>query len=796
MKRDAIGYLAMAIQGLPGVLSAGCSTLLCLSVSVGQASAGAGNRGGVTSPGTANSVNYLQTAIHGAELRLWINNRMSLGRQAFDDPFENGAVSWPGLGLGMQYGRDENIEHLFGAGPWIGGLVNGITYVLQGYSSDGQKHFAPDQENPRRAMIMRTAARDSFLYPNRRGCDDDGDGLVDEDPRDGMDNDGDWDPLWNDVGSDGVPDINEVGCWGGYDAATNPDPAFDNYEPENPDLCHPDSAGNHPMKSDPYRYTEHNGIPDSGEPNVDEDYAAISDDDQSASAENIYPPSASDRAGIKIIQRCMSWYNSWAGGIIPIEYTFVNIGDSSIADVYLGFFADMDVGPVDRGDYYYRNYCCYIESLRTVYVHNPLDRGSTPAGVTLLDATGGLDSQQVYVSTWDFSGWDSRNPPESWYRLMSGAEPYFLTHRCQSIHDLGDTRFLISVGPFRDMKPGDTLTLTIAFVAGETVYGGGSSLVAQAARAIVLSKRGYVQPTPPPSPALSLSQGDRRIELNWGSANMKRHPMKMWDLYSQTAGSYPPDHWRREDPSCDEVENALPCEVHSPCLPAQTVPGGRIFEGYRLYRSEDRWDYPGSQTFSLIREYDLDDEFGYNFGIDTAYIDSNLFPGKRYWYAVTSFGIPEIVTLTIKTADGAIVEDRISVDGLESTFYENVARLDLKYSAGEQVGDVKVVPNPYRADQDYTLEGGGWEGYGRNWNEYRRVLKFIHLPRSCTIRIYALTGDFVKTIKYVAPATNPNQGELDWDMISDGGYFIASGVYIYSVESDLGTQFSKFVVIR
>jgi len=142
MKRDAIGYLAMAIQGLPGVLSAGCSTLLCLSVSVGQASAGAGNRGGVTSPGTANSVNYLQTAIHGAELRLWINNRMSLGRQAFDDPFENGAVSWPGLGLGMQYGRDENIEHLFGAGG-------------SGDSSTGSHMFFRDIQAMGRSILPR-----------------------------------------------------------------------------------------------------------------------------------------------------------------------------------------------------------------------------------------------------------------------------------------------------------------------------------------------------------------------------------------------------------------------------------------------------------------------------------------------------------------------------------------------------------------------------------------------------------------------------------------------------------------
>ena len=37
---------------------------------------------------------------------------------------------------------------------------------------------------------------------------------------------------------------------------------------------------------------------------------------------------------------------------------------------------------------------------------------------------------------------------------------------------------------------------------------------------------------------------------------------------------------------------------------------------------------------------------------------------------------------------------------------------------------------------DYTYENGGWEGRGRDWNETKRLVKFIHLPRKCTIRVF------------------------------------------------------------
>ncbi|MCK7521820.1 MAG: hypothetical protein MZV64_31150 [Ignavibacteriales bacterium] len=39
--------------------------------------------------------------------------------------------------------------------------------------------------------------------------DDDGDGMIDESQEDGIDNDGDWNPLINDYGIDGIPNTGD-----------------------------------------------------------------------------------------------------------------------------------------------------------------------------------------------------------------------------------------------------------------------------------------------------------------------------------------------------------------------------------------------------------------------------------------------------------------------------------------------------------------------------------------------------------------------------------------------------------
>jgi hypothetical protein len=109
--------------------------------------------------------------------------------------------------------------------------------------------------------------------------------------------------------------------------------------------------------------------------------------------------------------------------------------------------------------------------------------------------------------------------------------------------------------------------------------------------------------------------------------------------------------------------------------------------------------------------------------------------------------------------------------------------------------NVKVVPNPY-------IIFNGWEK-----TSDLRYVRFTHLPNECTIRIYTLAGDLVKVIKHKDTNLQPlDQGGTEtWDFTNQSpgasqtqssGQLIASGVYVYHVQSPVGECVGKFVFIH
>lgn len=769
----------------------------------------------------------------GYAMRVWMSNCMTMGIQAWDPspvPIEDCSV-----GIGADYPVGSCIEHLYGAGPWIGGIINGKRYVDEGYNGDdARSEFIPERWDTARDRIWHThTGLESYdpngysgyymrkgIQVNRRGYDDDGDGKIDEDELDGLDNDGDWsrDPvthaliyddkgnLYDDIGADGLADSEEVSCDGkAYDAVTNPDPAYDNYDRNGLDKCHYDGNGNYLKKNDKNRYTQNNGIPDHGEPHVDEDYGAVSDKDYYITATDTFKSftvGGHAPMGVKVFQKVYSWDQDFAEGVMPMDYYFINIGRNTIRDVYVGFFADMDVGPVDVSSYYAHDFACYFPDLRTAYIHNAQDRNTTPMGLTVLSTPRRLDSLQ-YVFQWH--GFNEPGTQDSLiYSWMSGeAFPNQLIKPCQSPSSTSDTRFFFSFGQkrddptpsiFKEFKPGDTLKITVALVGGEAVDEGPNNLKENAEKAIKLAKRGFQPPINLPSPPLKVTEGFKKVKLEWGihvdTTGRALNPLEVWDDSSQLAQSYPDTSWRRINPPCNIVPHR--------CIDGKLT-GGRIFEGYRLYRSEDPNDQPNSKSWTLLKQFDLPgDAYEYNVGLDSVFVDSNLVRGKRYWYSVTSFGIPDITVLEIPDSVG-VHYDTLYAQNAESPFSGNQQRVDLLFSAADTLGKVLVVPNPYRVDQDYTFESGGWEGRASSWTEDKRLVKFIHLPRKCTIRIFTLAGDQVTTLNYDAGANHPGHpdaGEIEWNLLSESGRALASGLYVFTVESDLGTQVGKFVLIR
>ncbi len=147
----------------------------------------------------------------------------------------------------------------------------------------------------------------------------------------------------------------------------------------------------------------------------------------------------------------------------------------------MGFFIDMDVGPVSSPNYANNNYSCYFDSLMTAYIHNPIDRGSTPLGITVI-ATPKPLSQIDFIYQWfNFTTRPIPNQDDSTlYSWMSGEPfPNNLIATCESPTAPSDTRFLLSFGPFDDFLPGDTLNVSIALVGGEGVEDGPNNLKEQ-----------------------------------------------------------------------------------------------------------------------------------------------------------------------------------------------------------------------------------------------------------------------------------------------------------------------------
>ncbi|HTK82095.1 MAG TPA: hypothetical protein VL633_07365 [Bacteroidota bacterium] len=770
---------------------------------------------------------WAKKALQGFTMQMWISNQLSLGQAAWqpNNPPIDGPCERFGGGLGLVYpvGSPTCIEHLFGAGPMIGGLVQDpgsgtyVRRVSEGFNgSDSRTEFFPEIKDTARDRIWVTNKTDLFLDHNfnpprvlsrpvnQKYCDDDGDGKVDEDELDGMDNDGDWVMLTDDIGTDGIPDSLEVGCKGAYDPVNNPDPAYDNYEPLKLDLCHPDpNTGAFRRKNDKNLYTEKNGLPDHGEPHVDEDYGAVSDNDLYLSVTDTatsFSEPGHIPMGIKVSQKSYAWRGAFADGILPLYYDFINIGKYTIKDVYVSFFADMDVGPVNAPSFNSDDYACYIPDLRTAYIHNAIDRGTTPLGITVLGTSVPLD-QLRYIFHWDT--FNAMGTNDSIIYSWMNAEHFGgeLIEPCQSPENPNDISLFFSFGPFNGkdgtgFKPGDTISVAIAFVAGEAVADGPHNLVSNAQNAIKLFKTGNLEPIHLPSPKLTVETGYKKNIIRWFPSQSELGgpgPYDIWDDSNKIAQTFPDTNFRRINPPCGE--GAGGCSAGHACTIVDGkpyLPGGRIFEGFRLYRSEDPiTTVPNAKNFTLLKQYDIADGVGFDSGIDSVFVDSNLTRGKRYWYAVTTYGLPDI-TLIERSGGSGTAFDTLYTENTESTISENAKGVDLTFSVSSKVGDVLVVPNPYRIDQDYTFESGGWEGRANNWTENNRKVKFIHLPKKCTIRVFTLAGDLVTTIEHDDPVV----GEVEWDLLSGSYRALASGLYIFSVESDLGTQIGKFALIR
>jgi len=113
-------------------------------------------------------------------------------------------------------------------------------------------------------------------------------------------------------------------------------------------------------------------------------------------------------------------------------------------------------------------------------------------------------------------------------------------------------------------------------------------------------------------------------------------------------------------------------------------------------------------------------------------------------------------------------------------------KFPVKNVAQSQMDSIYITPNPY-----YGISTGGYEPTSVDTR-----VKFVNIPKKCTIKIYTLNGTLVHTIPFESPDRNrkstprdPNPDPnaityVEWDLKNTAKIPIASGMYLIHVQDE------------
>ncbi|MFC2083789.1 hypothetical protein ACFLS9_01910 [Bacteroidota bacterium] len=110
-------------------------------------------------------------------------------------------------------------------------------------------------------------------------------------------------------------------------------------------------------------------------------------------------------------------------------------------------------------------------------------------------------------------------------------------------------------------------------------------------------------------------------------------------------------------------------------------------------------------------------------------------------------------------------------------------------SAKSKLDNIYVVPNPYIG---YNVIEPSNKLPGQTRGEKR--IYFENLPPECSIRIYTIAGDHVKTLNHVSSIEH---GREYWNLLNSDGFGVAYGVYIAHINAPgIGEKILKFALIK
>jgi hypothetical protein len=144
------------------------------------------------------------------------------------------------------------------------------------------------------------------------------------------------------------------------------------------------------------------------------------------------------------------------------------------------------------------------------------------------------------------------------------------------------------------------------------------------------------------------------------------------------------------------------------------------------------------------------------------------------------------------TSDGIIFSMTTSSDSVQTMpnlldvyKFKVLGSSVVREEISQSINNIRVVPNPYIVSSLYEPE------FGDLRREPLRQIQFINLPNECTIYIFSINADLVKTLHHSSIS-----GTETWDLRAEGGREIAPGIYIYVVDANGIKYKSKFAIIK
>ena len=479
--------------------------------------------------------------------------------------------------------------------------------------------------------------------------------------------------------------------------------------------------------------------------------------------------------GIQVHQENYSWSFADYRNMVFFHFAIRNTG-APLRNVYVGLYNELASGPKNNfsnwppsGAWVSKKQIGWVDSLslfterycQSVPIPDNCFYSITPeiVGYKLLGVRPGKLSdpdKQITMQSWNFSpGNVDRDEDTELYAIMSSGTKTSLNPLPPDLSPRdGDPVELVSVGPFAQVNPGDTIQVDFVYLGGNT----DAELDKRSHTAQRAYDLNYIVPVPPPSPRFKVVSRESAVDFYWDDSP---------ELF--------------EDP---------------------TSPIKKDFEGYRLYAGSARDD------LRLLAQYDLatppHDTTGFNTGLDAIrlpapvtidgetfqykYTLSNLRNGFKYFAAVTAYDL-----------------GTTEIESLESGRSQNEVMVVPAPQPGERNQGVVVFPNPYHVE-------ALWD-HGQNVRNH--YLWFANLPSKCTIRIYTLAGDLVYETDFDGATYNGSNARgiydpasdlpptlsgssFGWDLVTRRGQAAASGLYLWSIE-DRATgkrQLGKVLIVK